>query len=88
VLKLIFLGGVVAISLYLFGSNPSTAKYNVYFWFPQKTQEHFLGVVNGLDACGSVAHAYAQSKSLSRSDDWSYICCMKTSTSECAEKHR
>jgi hypothetical protein len=52
-----FLGVVIAIFIHLFKTDPSTAKYNVYFWFPQKTEEHFLGVVNGLDACGSVATA-------------------------------
>ena len=87
-LKLIFFGVLAAVFLSFCEHNPSTAKYNVYFWFPDKSQEYFLGVVEGLDACGAVAHNYAQSKNFSRSDGWSYVCCMKTSTSECAEKHR
>jgi len=66
-----------------------TAKYNVYFWFPgNSNQEYYLGVANGLNACGSIAHNYAQSKNLARGDGWSYVCCMKTASSECAEKHR
>lgn len=68
--------------------NIETARYNVYFWFPDNSKENYLGEVDGLSACGSIAHGYAYSKNLNRNDGWSYICCMKTSSSECAEKHR
>jgi hypothetical protein len=63
-------------------------QYNVYFWFGDNPKQYHLGVVDTLDACGSVAHSYAQSKNLTKADNWGYICCLKTSTSECAEKHR
>jgi len=63
------------------------ASYNVYFYFPNN-KEYPLGMANGLSQCGSVAYSYAASKNLSRSDGWSYICCMKAKGSECYEKHR
>ena len=47
-LKLIFFGVLAAVFLSFCEHNPSTAKYNVYFWFPDKSQEYFLGVVEGL----------------------------------------
>lgn len=64
------------------------ATYNAYFYFPDGNREYFLGTVVGLPQCGALAHSYASSKQLSRSSGWSYICCLKTSDSECAEKHR
>lgn len=68
--------------------NLSTASFNVYFWHPENLNEKHLGTVQGLDQCSSAALNYASSKNLSRSDGWSYICCLKTSNSECSEKHR
>ena len=63
------------------------ATYNAYFYYPSGT-EVYLGVAEGLDQCGSLAHNFAASKSLSGNRDWSYICCMKAKGSECYEKHR
>lgn len=68
--------------------NPPTATFNVYFWFPNNPDQQYLGEARGLDQCGAVASSYATSKSLGGNDGWSYICCLKTSESECAEKHR
>lgn len=80
---------VVTCLLAACGDNVETASYNVLFWFPgNNNQEYHLGVANGLSACGAIAHSYAQSKNLARGDGWSYVCCMKTANSECAEKHR
>ena len=64
------------------------ATYNAYFYYPESKREEFLGVASGLPRCGAMAHAFASSKNLSRSSGWSYICCLKTESSECAEKHR
>ena len=64
------------------------ATYNAYFYYPGNTREEYLGTANGLSHCGSMAHAFASSKNLSRSDGWNYVCCLKTATSNCAEKHR
>ena len=47
-----------------------SATYNVYFYFPND-KEVKLGVANGLDECGSMAHKYANSKNISRE---SYSC--------------
>ena len=63
------------------------AKYNVYFYFPNKN-ESYLGVSNGLSQCGSMAHSYASTMNLAGNREWSYICCMKAKGSECYEKHR
>ena len=65
-----------------------TATFNVYFWYPNNSNEQYLGIAKGLDQCGAMASSHANSKNLSRGDGWSYICCLKTSSSECAEKHR
>ena len=64
------------------------ATYNAYFYFPDGNKEYYLGVAEGLSQCGAIAHGYANSKQLSRDSGWSYICCLKTKDSECAEKHR
>ena len=77
-----------AIGLMACGDNTKSASYNVYFWFPDDSKEYHLGVSSGLDSCGSIAHSFANTKGLTRADGWSYVCCMKTATSECAEKHR
>ena len=61
--------------------------YNAFFYFPDDT-EYYLGTVYSLSGCGRAANRYASSKNLSRSDGWGYICCLKTSNSNCAEKHR
>jgi hypothetical protein len=60
--------------------------FNVYFSFPEGREE-YLGQATGLGACGSIAHEKARSLNMS-SANWSYVCCLKTSSSECAEKHR
>jgi hypothetical protein len=63
------------------------ATYNTYFYYPNGTAE-YLGISNGLQACGSLAHSVAASKNLTGNSEWSYICCMKANDSECLEKHR
>lgn len=64
------------------------ATYNAYFYYPGDEREEFLGVANGLPRCAAMANSFASSKNMSRSDGWSYVCCLKTETSNCAEKHR
>lgn len=63
-----------------------SSSFNVYFYYPDNREE-FLGQVTGLSACGSLAHSRAGELKLS-SANWGYVCCLKTNTSECAEKHR
>lgn len=66
--------------------NLERSSFNVYFYYPD-SREEFLGQATGLAACGSFAHSKASSLNMSRAK-WSYVCCLKTSSSECAEKHR
>lgn len=68
--------------------SPSTATFNVYFWHPNSNEQKYLGTVSGLAQCQAAAHGFARSLNMDRGDGWSYICCLKTSTNECAEKHR
>ena len=60
---------------------------NVYFYLPDD-REVFLGKTQGASSCGSMAHGYARSKDLDRSDDWDYICCTIENGSECYRKIR
>jgi hypothetical protein len=64
------------------------ATYNVHFAYPDSDRDYFLGTVKGLESCGATAYDHAASKGLRDDSGWSYICCMKTSDSECEEKHR
>jgi hypothetical protein len=64
------------------------ATYNVHFVFPDSDRDYMLGTVSGLSACGTTAYDYAASKGLREDSGWSYVCCMKTEKSDCAEKHR
>jgi hypothetical protein len=59
------------------------AKYNVYFYYPDE-REKYLGEANGLQACSAVAGNYSE---LTHSPKL-WVCCMKTSKSQCEEKHR
>lgn len=60
---------------------------NVYFYFPDDKEVH-LGETRGASSCGSMAHSYARSKGMSRSDNWSYICCTIQKGSSCYHKIR
>ena len=68
--------------------HPASARFNVYFWFPNENKEYYLGVAQGLDHCGAMAWDFAKSKGLSSNSGWSHICCLKTASSECESKHR
>ena len=63
------------------------SSYNVFFDHPSGNQE-YLGVSRSLSGCGNMSHRFANNENISLSDGWGYICCLKTKTSECAEKHR
>jgi len=67
--------------------NLESSEFNAYFYYPDDREVH-LGVVRGISECQSAASAYAASKGFTRSDRWDYICCRRTSSSECATKHR
>jgi hypothetical protein len=86
--KLIFIS---FIGFFLFKAcsslSPESSDFNVYFRFSADSKDYFLGVTYGLEECRSLAFNFANSKKMSRNDDWSYICCMKTASSECQEKH-
>ena len=78
---------VGALSLFMAAcQSPENYTYNTYF-YDSNEREVYLGVVKGLAACQSSASGYANSTGLSNSE-WSYICCRKTSASECASKHK
>jgi hypothetical protein len=64
------------------------AHFNAYFYFPDNNREEFLGLVTGLSACQRAAFARASSLNMSRSSGWSYICCKKTTSSNCETKHK
>lgn len=64
------------------------ADFNAYFYFPDNNREEFLGLMKGLSACQRAAGTRAASLNMSRSSGWSYICCKKTSSSNCESKHR
>lgn len=79
---------VLCISVVLAGCerNLETANFNVYFYYPDNREE-YLGLVKGLSACQNAAWSRANSLNMERAN-WSYICCLKTISSECAEKHK
>jgi len=66
--------------------------YNVYYYdVPKETGEErnlFAGQVVGLEACGMAASSLATVMEEKREGDWSYVCCLKSDDSGCAEKHR
>ena len=67
------------------------AQFNAYFYYPLTTspsKEEYLGQVVGISACQNAAGARARSLNMSPSSQWSYICCKKTSQSECETKHK
>jgi|LauGreSuBDMM15SN_2_FD.fasta_scaffold348425_2 hypothetical protein len=63
--------------------------FNVYFYFPDG-KEYYLGKSRGLSQCQGMARSFANQKSSDNADryGWSYICCLQTSTSSCASKHK
>lgn len=63
------------------------SNYNVYFYYPGG-KEVYLGVSEKLSQCGDMAHGFASNNNLSGNTEWGYICCLKSSSSECEEKHR
>ena len=66
--------------------------YNVYYYDVSRAsglnREILLGEARGLDGCGSLAYAVADARADEREGDWTYICCLQTEQSACAEKHR
>lgn len=69
-----------------------TKSFNVYYYEGTKTSsepnEVFLGTAIGLQQCGTVAWNAAQTRKKDSAEDWSYVCCLQTEESSCAEKHR
>lgn len=69
-----------------------TQTFNVYYYEGTKASsepnELFLGTAIGLQQCEAVAWDAAQAKKKTGADDWSYVCCLQTDDSSCAEKHR
>lgn len=62
--------------------------YSVFVYPPEGAREYFAGEVVGLRSCGAAAYGYAETHHFASASDWSYICCLKTDESGCAEKHR
>jgi hypothetical protein len=62
--------------------------FNVYFYYPGG-KEKYLGQVRGLSSCQSSAWAFSRNPNDNDvSGGWSYVCCLQTSSSSCAEKHK
>ena len=59
-------------------------KFGVYFYYPNDKEE-YLGEVIGFSSCQSTASYKAVNSNI---DDWSYICCLITSSSTCESKHK
>ncbi|WP_140726551.1 hypothetical protein [Pseudomonas sp. Hp2] len=51
-------------------------------------REFLLGPTIDLKSCGTLAWNQSVIRQESHSEDWSYVCCLRTKDSECAEKHR
>ena len=66
-----------------------SSTFNVYFYFTDG-KEYYLGKSRGLSQCQSMARSYANEKSSDGASryNWSYICCLQTANSSCAEKHK
>lgn len=66
--------------------------FNVYYYDTDKrdgqSREVYVGQAIGLQQCASAAWDLAGAKAYERVGDWSYICCLQTDSSTCAEKHR
>lgn len=61
------------------------ATYNVWVDLPERGSK-YAGQAVGLDGCEDIADEYAMNDP--NHDGWSYICCLQTKDSSCAEKHR
>ena len=66
--------------------------YNAYYFDVEKVtgmeRSIFAGQVVGLGACADAASSTAEVYAEEREGYWSHVCCLQTSDSECAEKHR
>lgn len=60
--------------------------FHGYFYTPSD-KEVYLGLLHGLSACQLAARSMAKELNMEYSE-WSYICCLKTEDSDCAEKHK
>jgi hypothetical protein len=69
-----------------------TQTFNVYYYEGASTSsepnELFLGKAVGLQQCGALAWNTAEARKKAEAEDWSYVCCIQTDDSSCAEKHR
>ncbi len=65
-----------------------SSTFNVYFYYPSG-KEIYLGQVRGLSSCQNSAWSHSRNNDKNESPgNWSYICCLQTSSSSCAEKHK
>ena len=62
------------------------AQYNVYFYSPDK-EDKYIGLARNLATAKIISVQYANSLNLSRDSGWTTTFCLKTKSSECAEKH-
>jgi hypothetical protein len=84
-----FNGKFFVILLLLSACSPNLEKsdFNVYYYGNNSgDSELFLGVAHGLSMCQSMARNESQKKA--NSESWDYICCLKSTSSECVSKHR
>lgn len=66
--------------------------YNVYYYdIPhgaREQREAYLGAATGLQSCEAMAWSASEDRRDERDGEWSYVCCLETDESTCAEKHR
>ncbi len=67
-------------------SELENAQYIVYFYSPDK-EEKYIGLARNLATAKIISVQYANSLNLSRDSGWTTTFCLKTKSSECAEKH-
>lgn len=78
---------ISSISITACSQNLESSTFNVYVYPSANGPEISLGQAKGLSQCQSLAWAYKNKNNLSNS--WGgYICCLQTSTSSCASKHK
>ena len=67
-------------------SELENAQYNVYFYSPDKEEKN-IGLARNLATAKIKSVQYTNSLNLSRDSGWTTTFCLKTKSSECAEKH-
>ena len=66
-----------------------TNTYNAYFVQDEPEEKKiYVGTVTGLSSCKYIVSDYYAKRRKFYHGAWDYMCCLKTGSSNCAEKHR